>query len=413
MKIAIIDLKPETRAALLGRVNLAIEEAGIKSPELIDLNLNDPGEHRANSPDVCFIGPGSYSRLDDLIQETRALFKYIPIALVLENEIYANRGVALRKKYNLEVMPLGDVAHMAGFLMDAQRHESGAVGAGLIIGIAQLKGGVGATTVTTALGACWARHGVSSVIVDLDDVNPQITSWARVSSQRREAVGESIRKGQVTPDRINELLSPVEGYDGKLLAIGQPLLYNEGFHLKADVLDGAPSSTGYINTLLNSLRADFDTIILDLGRSWGVSTFAALPHCQIVLLVTDDDGMSVRQTLDNLQRLKAESGNSGEFDFTRWNVLLNAYTGRLISPEVLAGEIAQMNLMPPEASLYTIPFTETGRQWGAPGQSLFDLAEDSCRQSIIKIAFNLCPFGYTAESGVVDKLVGKFKQFVK
>ena len=226
-------------------------------------------------------------------------------------------------------------------------------------------------------------------------------------------VVEFLRRGQVPMDRVNELIAPVESFAGKLTAVGQPILYNESFHFKADVLEGAVSSSSYVSSLLNALKPDFDIIVVDLGRSWGVATFAALPICKLVLLVTDDDGMSVRQTLDNLYRLKSESGNSGEFDFTKWNVLLNAYTGRLISPEVLAQEIAQMNLLPPEASLYTIPFTEKGRQWGAPGNSLYDLAEDSCRQSIIRIASNLYPFGHAEEPGLVNKLMGKVRQLVK
>lgn len=414
MKVGIVDIRPESRAALSGRVNLALEEAGIKEAFVAELNLNDPGEFKSQPPDAIFIGPGSYSRLGELIEESRAVFKETPIALVLENEIYGSRGVALRKRYGVAVMPLGDVAHMAGFLIDCQGRQTAAMGgrAGLVIGVAQLKGGVGATTVATSLGSCWARHGLSAALLDFDDVNPQVTAWARVGSQRREVVAEFLRRGQVPIERINEIVSPIEGYDGKLIAIGQPILYNEGFHYKADVLENSPSSGGFVTSMLQAVRGDFDATIIDLGRSWGVSTFSVLPHCSTVLFVTDDDGMSVRQSLDNLQRLRAESGNSNEFDFSRWNVVLNAYTGRLIDPGTLANEISSMNLLPPEANLYTIPFSERGRQWGAPGQSLFDLAEDSCKQSILRMASNLCPFDYTEDKKLMDKLVGRMRSFI-
>jgi len=395
----------------MGRINMALEEAGIRDADVMEINLNDPGELRQNQPDAIVIGPSAYSRLDELIEEARALFRDSPVALVLESEIYGSRGVALRKRYGVVVMPLGDVAHMAGFLIDAQTKNQpmGGSRAGMVVGVAQLKGGVGATTIAAALSACWARNDITSVILDFDDLNPQITSWARVAPQQREVVAEFLKRGQVSIERINEILSPVESFEGKLVAVAQPILYNEGFQYKADVLEGVPSSSGFVVGLINAVRPDFDVVVIDLGRSWGVASFSALPHCSTVLLVTDDDGMSVRQTLDNLQRLKAESGGSGEFDFTKWNIVLNAYTGRLINPETLASEIAQMNLMPPEASLYTIPFSERGRQWGAPGQSLFDLAEDSCKQSILKMASNICPFGYSEEPGLMDKIVGRFR----
>ena len=258
--------------------------------------------------------------------------------------------------------------------------------------LSQCKGGVGATTLASSLAACWAKHDLSVALLDLDDVNPQITEWAQVGLAKRKTVIELLRHGAVPKQRINELAHPVEGYDGKLVAIGQPENYHESFQLKADVLDGTPSCENYIKSLLTILQDEFDAVVIDGGRSWGIATFAALPFCQNILLVTDDDGMSLYRTLATFQRIYRESDDTEEFDLKKWHVVLNAYTAQLLSPKEVADEIQQLNLFPETSNLFTVPFSETGRQWGAPAQSFYELAEDPIRNIIEEMAFSMIPF---------------------
>ncbi|RMD85103.1 MAG: hypothetical protein D6808_05890 [Candidatus Dadabacteria bacterium] len=416
MRIAIVDISPESRAALIGRLQLACTEAGLLSPEILEVNLNAPGDLPINPPVACFIGPGSYSRFGELIEEIRRITPDVPIALVLENEIYTSRGISLRKRFGVDVMPLGDIAQIAGFLLDCAERKKEAEGTlhSFVVGVAHLKGGVGATTLATSLAACWARNDFTAALVDFDDLSPEATLWSHAKPHHRDVTAEFLRRGEVSQERINELLVPVEGYDGKLVVVAQPLLYKEGFHFKADVLDNAPSASSFVTTLLDVLRKEIGIVVIDLARSWGVATFAALPLCDAVMLVTDDDGMSIRITLDTLERLRGESGDSGEFDFSKWNMVLNSYTGKLITPQVLAEEVDKLDIMPPEASLFTVPFSESGRQWGAPGKSFYDLAEPSVKEVIFKICSTLVPMEGKAseDQGALGKLVGKLKSFI-
>lgn len=412
MFVVIFDIDPASRAGLTGRVQLASKQAEVSRADVI------VADHQSissiNPADVlcCFIGSGCYSELEDAIERVRSCFPKIPIAMVLENEVYAAEAVSIRRSFGVKVMPLGDLAQIAGFLIDSESQslkEKGTQGTG-IFAIAQLKGGVGATSVTAALAACWARHGLTVAAIDLDDVNPQLTEWARVGSTQRSALAQFLKRGEVPASRLNEIVSPVEGYDGRLVVVGQPEQYRDGFHYKADVLEGAPSSSHFLPSLVRVLRSEFDVVVIDLGRSWGVSTFSVFPICQQVLLVTDDDGMSVRRTLDGFQRLLLESDDPDEFNLTHWSVLLNAHSGKLISPKDLAAEIQDMELLPSDSTLYTIPFTEKGRQWGAPGQSLFELADEETRLTITRIAHSLMPFRYVEQAAnAVNRLVKKFK----
>ncbi len=413
MQLAIIDVNPATRAALSGRVQEAIRQAEIRKVEVIDVDTARLESFDGSLMIGVLVGPGCFDQVEDIVEKVRINFPTALMGVVLEAEIYANEGVVLRKKLNAHVMPLADMAQLASFIIDCEeRAVTGMSSAGNkgVIGVAQLKGGVGATSIVSALASCWARNGLTVAAVDLDDVNPQLTAWGRVGVAQRAVCADLLRQGEVPINRLNEMLNPVEGYEGRLVVAGQPEQYQDGFHFKADVLDGCPSSAEFINSLMSILKTEFDTVIVDLGRSWGISTFATLPHCQQILLVTDDDGMSVRRSLDGLQRLKREAEDLSELNLDKWSLVLNAYSGRLISPRDLAAEIRDMELFPNEAALFTIPFSERGRQWGGPGQSFYDAADEKTRFIIQKIAYTLVPFRVEQQAPMMDKLVKKWRQ---
>jgi cellulose biosynthesis protein BcsQ len=261
-----------------------------------------------------------------------------------------------------------------------------------VVGICQLKGGVGASTLAASLAGCWARNGLKVTLVDLDDVNPHITEWAKVGPACRNATYEFLRSGEIKTENVEMLLSPVEGFDGKLSVVGQPCAYHESFHFKARVLRGAPTANEFMTSLLPLLAAQSDVVVLDFGRSWGMATFSALPFCQHVVLVTDDDPVSIDRSLDSLQRIKEDSDDPAEFDFSRWSILLNGYTKRLVTAEHVADEVKKTGLVPADAHLFVVPFSLRGRQWGALGRTFYDCAEPKVQQRLSEIASALIRF---------------------
>ena len=408
MQFILIDSAAETRALLIGRVNEAMKQAEITKLDPLDLEVSRIETFEWAAAVGCLIGPGCHADLDEVCERVRMMFPSGHIAVVLENNVYAAEAVTLRKRLNVNVLALGDVAQIAGFLLDCEARLGGdkrAASGKAVIGIAQLKGGVGVTSLTAAFASCWARHGLTVAAIDFDDVNPQLTAWARVGLIQRTVTSELLRAGEVPPARVNEIVNPVEGFEGRLVVVGQPEGYNESFQYKANVIDGAPSASEFVNSLISALSAEFQIVIVDMGRSWGVASFALLPLCQHLVLVTDDDGMSVRRTLDCFDRLKKESDDPEEFNLDRWSLVLNAFTGKLISPKEIAAEIQDMDLLSAHSSLFTIPFSEQGRQWGAPGESPYDAADEKTRQVIRRVACNLVPFRYEPDETLGTKLL--------
>lgn len=415
MQILIIDREPATRATLRGRASLAIRQAEIRRVDLIDQDLDALATLDPNVVHGILMGPGCYELLDQIIPKVRSFLPSAPLAIVLEGEVYNNQAVNLRRHFDCKVISMSDLAQLASFCIDCEEAMVRGNGKGNrgIFGVAQLKGGVGATSIVAALASCWARHGLSVVALDFDDINPQLTAWGRVGAAQRVTTAELLRHGKVPANRLNEIIFPVEGFEGRLNIIGQPEQYHQGFHFKADVLENAPSSSEFVASLLQALRDEVDVTIIDLSKSWGVAAFAALPFCQEILLITDDDGMSVRCTLDNLYRLRRESDDPNELDLNRWSIVLNGYTGRLISPSDLANEIEDLELLPSDANLYTIPFTERGRQWGAPGRTMFELGEDGFKHVLIQLAASLVPFRYhIPQDDLVDRVAKTWKRLI-
>jgi len=408
MRILVLDKNADSRATVVARLEEALRQADLRRVDLIESEPGSLGSLVAEEPpDVCFIGPGSYAELENDLRRYHVVYPKVPVAVILSNEVYASEGVDLRRSLKIRVIPVADIGQMAQFILDADVPSSGfAPGRNRgIIAVTQLKGGVGATSVAAALAACWARNDLKVALVDLDNENPQLTDWARVGLSQRRLVSESIRQGEAARYRVRELLYPVEGFGEALWVFGQPEHYGDSFHFKADVLENAPSIAVYMNSLLESLKNEFDIVVLDTGRSWGISTFAALPLCQKVLLVIDDDATSVRRSLESFARIHRETEDASELDTKKWSFVLNAFTGKTLTESEVLNEIRETDLFPDAVELFTVPYSAHGRDWTLSAESFFDLVEPGIKATLCQIAYRFVPFQFMAPSGSLASLL--------
>jgi MinD-like ATPase involved in chromosome partitioning or flagellar assembly len=410
MQLVIIDTSPPARAALLGRVQEASRQAGLQRIAVIEVDPLNLDDVNWSATIGCFVGSGCGTMLKDLLSRLQGAHTICPMAIVLDVETYASEAVAIHKILGREVIAETDLTQMANFIVDCERAASGrpsGVRSRHIIGVTQLKGGVGATSLTAALGVCWSTKGKTVALLDFDDVSPQLTEWACVPQAQRTLTGELLRTGEVTIDRLRDFVHPIEGFGGRLVAVGQPLQYSEAFHFRAYVMEGAPSASEFVSSMLSLLSSEYDIVLIDLGRSWGVSTFAALPWCEKVVFVMDDDGISVRRSLDSLARLKQESGDPDEFNLNKWVITLNKVTGQRLSDRDIGLAVEHTELFPKNPPIVTIPYTERGRQWGATGTSMYTLSESRVKASFDRLAETLVPDSQTsARRGALPSKLG-------
>lgn len=413
MHIVVIDTNPELRSTLLGRTREAIRQVGVKRIEPLELAVSDLETFQWSIAIGVIIGPGVDGALPDVIEQVKALCPAADICAVLPKQQYLAESVSLRKRFEISVVTEGDLAQLAGFILDCES-QGDTGGSGFknrgVVGVLHFKGGVGATSIAAACASCLSKNGLTTAILDFDDVNPEITQWARVGTAHREATGALLREGEVPQHRLNQLLYPIENGTKQLFAIGQPESYSQAFHFKSNVIDDAPPSSRFVNSLIESLKTEFDAIVIDLGRSWGLSTFAALPLCKTVLMVVDDDPKSFKRSLEVLRRIRSESDDPEEFDFSKWSLVLNAVTGYMVTPKMCKAEMKEVDLFSLNMDLHAIPYSAKGRSWGAPGQTLFELGESSVKTAIQTLSKSVIPFvgGNTRDTGKMTAL--KFRR---
>ncbi len=417
MRIFVIDPSVESRSILHSRVQEALRRAQLKRVEVLsgDFDLLR-AEAGSESPSLALLGPGCYQTIEHSVERFRGFHAKTPLAVVLENDVYASEALELRKFLSVRILPIADIAQMAQLVLDTL----GGAGTGSnsklttgTIGVIHTKGGVGNTSIAAALAQCWSEYGRSVSLVDLDDVSPLLSDWSLTTAAKRRVVSELLLEGAVLPNRTAELLFPIPGQE-QLYVVPQPISYGESFHFKADVIEGAPSSANFVPSLIHALEEETDLVVLDLGNSWGVSVFSALPLCKSILFVFDEDKTSLKRSLETLRRFYRESDDPTEFDFSRWRFVKNGSTNTVVSMAQAAEFLARAELRQEPFQLSEISFSLPGRDWYLSAESgkpktLYSFAEEQVRSEIRNLAQSIFPFQYedpapTKKIGVRQKL---------
>lgn len=394
MRVLVADKTIESRETLALRVEEALRQAGLRRAELIKVDPVAMASQLAHEPPIaCFIGPACYDSLESTLANVQAVFPKVSIALVLSNELYAQEAIELRRTLKARIIPLADLGQMAQFVLDSEQavaSKSQMLNRG-VLSVAQCKGGVGASSLCLALATCWLEHGLKVAVVDLDDLSPMISNWAGVSSSKRSLIAEQLRSG-AAQGNVLELVQHVDYYGENLGILAQPENYSDAFHFKADILDGAPSSSVFMENVLRGLKEFYDIVVIDLGRSWGVAAFSALTCSDKVAFVVDDDRSSLSVSLENLARLYRESEDSSEFDLSQWSVVLNAHTSYSMKELEFISRVKDSSLFEINNSNFIIPYSAQGKEWIGSEKSLYDLAESKVRRKIEELAYHLLPY---------------------
>jgi len=410
MNIVIIDQDPAGRASLYGTVQMAIRQAQLRRIGIVDVNFESLNQVNTDVVQVCIIGPGCYSIIEKVIERIKTLMPSVKCALIVETHLYEKAVVSVKRAFDIPVMRTGDIGPISAFLIDCDaKIKSGSddVNKG-VIAVTNIAAGAGSTTFTAALGACFARHELSVALVDFSRLNPKLTKVAKVSDNARNIVSDCIKRGHVPVDRLNEIVHPYAGYEGKMVVVGAPISYQERNHFLSDVIVDAPSVSEYVQSLIPILRNEFDIVLIDCGDSWGVATFSCMPLCHDVLLVTDDTGDSVIETLSTLKELAQQSGDPEEFDFAKWSIVINKYTKKAVRMQELAIEVDGYNLFPAGVNIFTLAKSDMGAMWGEPGKTFYEASFSDERSQLIKIATSFIPFKYdenaTKAPGLLSRL---------
>lgn len=158
-----------------------------------------------------------------------------------------------------------------------------------IIGIINLKGGVGKTTTCVNLGAALALFGLKVLLIDLDP-QKSLTSWAGIDHW--PTVG-NVLTGEVDP---NQTLVKWQKAKCWVMPAGRDLRLVENQMLSI-------SQREYVlhNRLTNV--ADFDFILIDSAPSYGLLTINAICSSQEIIIPLQTEILALESTLPFFETL--------------------------------------------------------------------------------------------------------------
>lgn len=173
-----------------------------------------------------------------------------------------------------------------------------------IIAICNQKGGVGKTVTTVNLGIGLARQGKRVLLVDVDAQGSLTASL-----------------GYQHPDQLDETLATVLGkvIEDKPLASGEGIIHQkEGLDLLPANIDLAATEVTLVNIMsretilqeyLNTVRDQYDVILLDCCPSLGMLTINALSAADEVLIPMQAHFLSLKgmeQLMGTIGRVKRQ-----------------------------------------------------------------------------------------------------------
>ena len=345
MEILIIDSDPAARAVLMGRIQELKRGRDLQTIEPVPLLPKGVSSRTFATVGAVILGPGLADSFLPVL-EALATKPSCPVASMFPSGAQHVVTIPSDDDEALKLFLIQSIARsQLAKLAEARR----------VIGVAQLAGGVGASTLALQLGRAFAATGLNTTVFDLDDVGTTVSTVSKAAPRYRAAVSDALLRGTVDEGSVAELLSPLAQ---NLTIIPQPESYAEAFHFKANVLETAPVASVTVNGIISSLRARDHTVIIDLGRSWGLGTFAALPRCGQILFVLSARPLErVKASLEALRRLQRESDGTDEFDTSRWSLVVTG-TNSHHAPEVRR-IVAASTIFPESVSVTFLPEPES------------------------------------------------------
>jgi len=257
--------------------------AGIETPEVLVVDLSDSADPMADVgslSDVC--DPGT---------------RVIALGSVNDVNLYRRLIEFGVQDYLLKPVSSETLNEAINRKDEEPQPGEGESRAGRLIAVTGARGGVGATTV--AVNTAWIlahEMGQRVALVDLD------LYFGTVALSLDLEPGRGFRESLENPNRIDGLFierAMVRDSDNLFVLAAEEALEN-GFSFNPDAL----------SLLLQTLRADFDCVVVDLPRFAARSQFDALTPPSSVIVVSDLSLAGMRDTMRMVKLVKTMTDGS-------------------------------------------------------------------------------------------------------
>lgn len=188
---------------------------------------------------------------------------------------------------------------------------------GKVIAVINQKGGVGKTTTSVNLSSCLAYEGKRTLLVDCD---PQSNSTSGLGYERGD-YSLSIYDCLISPEKTSEAIIKTKYIDLYLLPSASDLSAAE---IELAFEDKRES---FLKKALDSIRNDFDYIIIDAPPALGMITINIMTACDSVLIPIQCEYYALEglsQLIGTIRKIKKSYNKNIEIE----GVLGTMYDGR-------------------------------------------------------------------------------------
>jgi MinD-like ATPase involved in chromosome partitioning or flagellar assembly len=382
MKLLIVDSSAEAQAFCAKR----IDSFGRSDMEVLDLKVklvNDVDyAERVSEADVVVLGSGLGDKGVGIARQTHTIAPWVQIVMFVTDNAYgggafrAAQQAGVRKVFPDSASPLDFlqelVAIHSDFRKEGRTHE------GRVVLVMHAKGGVGATSITAALGELCSVFNRRTMLWDLDVETRDLSRSLTVNGEEARVVSAWVNGSRdISRESLRDALIPISSDVSVLMP---PDRFAESMDLVCHA-DGM----GMAQRIVDIARVLFDVVLIDSGGRMGPAVGGLVRSADIVLLVIDDTVLGLTAVDLYLTCIKSLVGSTDKLCF-----LVNPYSGAFTSVEQIAADLEPAHQLG-EAPwrLPPIPNDPKAAVWPGSGRTLYSMGQKSTRHALEQIARGL------------------------
>ena len=395
MKVLVVDRTTESQAYIAEKM----QDFSQSDVEILDLRVklatDKDYSDRIVGADVLILGSELGDDAPTIARTVRTHNPSIQIILFVSEDRYSGNTLraahlfGARKVFPNNVASLDLLQELIA--IHTRFREEGRTREGRIIAVAHIKGGVGATSITAALGELCSLQGLKTLLWDLDIESRDLSRGLMANGPQSKVLSSWVDGSkELTRETYQEALFPVSNHASvlmppdKLGAANQFVCSTEGIALVQRIIDLS--------------RVTHDVVLIDTAGHLGPGVGAIFRAADTVIVVIDDSALGVSAVDYFLTSAKTLLGDNSR-------ILFLSSTGNAGLSNLAADLSKAHNLDRSAWRLPSIPVDLEAGKWPGQGRTLYSLGQPQMKKALEEIGSEL-GFISGEASGPGDGLFG-------
>lgn len=379
LTLVVVDRSAESRHRLVGVLQRLL---GSDLPDLayvprVSIVPRAPHEMKFHAaPDICIIGR---EIVEGVMGEIAELRRTMPDAVLLAELWCAAPGIGVIEqlaRYGIDDIlapTFGANDLIQKLILLIRKRGAGKRGQLIVVGAG--KGGLGVTSVSTAVAEIAALSGKNTVLVDFDVETQDASRFLHTRpylNETLQAIFDQLKP--LTYESVEQCLVPLEG-DAKTFRVMPPMAEREG------LFDPRASYSRILVSLLEMLDEMFDVTVVDIGAARGAVLDVFHRTADVAVLVTSGDPAALYPSLERARRIRASLGGTARLVVVENRTGPGGLPTRFAQREVArAGGLSERGV-----PALAIPYCARAAMWPGSGETLYRLGRTGVRRAFERL----------------------------